>query len=303
MAEYKSLYLQPGTADELRENLAVMTADSAVLAGGTDLLPDLRQSGRQPDIYLSLWGLKELKTITMESGWLRIGAMATHDDAAREPLIETYFYALKMACRKVGSQQIRNKGTLCGSIANASPAGDIMPCVFLYGGEIEITGTDGARRVRAEDFLDENGKTKLNCREIITAVYLPVREGLRSCFVKLGSRREVTIAQLSLCAAWRETGERPEEKTVLRAYAGAVDVRPVPFDGRELPAAAGGDADAALRAAKRLRGQIWDIRMKRQRESKLKITEAEKLYKERAAMGVICELAEAMGKRGVTDEG
>ncbi len=294
MANYTSLYLQPETQEELLKCLPELTQASVVLAGGTDLLPRLRKSSGEPDIYLSLWGIESFREITLEQGWLRIGAMVTHDKAAADPQIERYFQALKMACRRVGSQQIRNKGTLCGSIANASPAGDILPCVFLFEGEIEVAGVSGTRWVRAEDFVGGNGKIKLGCGEIITAVCLPVKDNLQSCFVKLGSRREVTIAQISMCAAWEVNRECPEKRENLRAVAGAVDVRPLPFDGKELSEAASGDEDAVLRVSQRLRNQIYDIRIKRQRESKLKLTEAEKLYKERAAKGLICDIAAAI---------
>lgn len=302
MTDNKSLYLQPETQEELRSILPMLTEQSVVLAGGTDLLPGLRQSGREPDIYLSLWSLINAKEISLEQGWLRIGAMVTHDKAACDLLVEQYFYALKMACRRVGSQQIRNKGTLCGSIANASPAGDILPCVFLYGGEIEITGISGVKRVRAEEFSGDNGKLDLSCREIITAIYLPVKEGLLSCFVKLGSRREVTIAQISMCAAWNRDPQHPEKPVNLKAFVGAVDVKPVSFDCKELPKAVSGDREACDSAAIRLRAQIQGIRLKRQRESKLKLTEAEKQYKERAAKGIIYELIGEMKKTGGTYE-
>lgn len=283
----KSLYLQPETWEALIEAICMMTESSAVLAGGTDLIPKLRDQEEEPDIYLSLGGMKSLKEISVDKGWLRIGAMVTHDQAVGDPSVKKYFNALRMACQRVGSQQIRNKGTLCGSIANASPAGDIMPCVFLFGGEIEILGMSGVKRVGAEAFLDERGKRKLSPNEIITAIYLPMTDGLESCFIKLGSRREVTIAQISLCAAWK--------KEAIKAYVGAVDVKPVLFDGRELLAAADKDVDACESAARRLSDQIREIRLKRQRESKLKLTEAEKQYKENAAKGVILEMAETMG--------
>lgn len=317
MMRDSSLYFQPKTLGELQTVLPEMTKYSAVLAGGTDLMPRLRQSQEAPDIYLSLCGIEELKQITLEQGHLRIGAMVTHNIAAHDPLIEQYFYGLKMACERVGSQQIRNKGTLCGSIANASPAGDIMPCAFLYGGVLEIMGYGGTRSIKAEDFQRENGKAGLEAGEVITALLLPVREGLKSCFVKLGSRKEVTIAQISMCAAWNEpvigTGENAcgemeacEGRKAygdLRVCVGAVDLRPVEFAPEELAAAAEGEQGAAKRAAAQLSALIRDIRMHRQRESKLKLTEAEKLYKERASGGVIDEMVKVMKAVGNLDVG
>lgn len=289
MREITDKYLQPDTLEKLEELLPVMTDKSAVLAGGTDLFPRIREGKQTPDRYISLCRIEDLKKIEEIDGWLKIGAMVTHEQAAGDGKIKQYFKALHMACSKVGSQQIRNKGTIGGNIVNASPAGDIMPCVFLYGGEVEIMSTKGYRRIKIEEFLRENGKTDLGIQEILTAVWLPEDAEKKSCFIKLGGRREVTIAQISLCASWSEKGGRKEN---IKVYAGAVDVKPILFSEAELLAQ--DREEATEQAASALRRQIKEIRMRRMRESKLKITEAEKLYKERAAKGMIYDLAALM---------
>ena len=144
-------YLQPKSFEELESSLLRLTDKSVILAGGTDLLPKIRSGKKEPDIYLSLCRLEKLGNIERQGDWLKIGAMATHEQAADNPLIREYFTGLAMACSRVGSRQIRNKGTLGGSLANASPAGDIMPCVFLYGGKIEIVGKEGIRFVKQKN--------------------------------------------------------------------------------------------------------------------------------------------------------
>lgn len=219
-------YIQPNSLEELSVLLPDLPEHTVVLAGGTDLMPKLRAKRPEVDCMLSLWKVPELRGIWARDGWLRLGAMATHAEAAGSELVRQYAQALQMACARVGSQQIRNKGTLGGSLVNASPAGDIMPCLFLCGGRVELMGPDGVREVTSEEFLSPDGRASMGRKEILTAIRLPMDQELRSCFVKLGSRTEVTIAQISLCAAWRETSAGPE---VLRAYTGAIDSRSLPF--------------------------------------------------------------------------
>lgn len=280
-------YIQPGSMEELRALLPSLPEKTAVLAGGTDLMTQIR--ARHPDYacILSLWKIPQLRTVEEQAGWLTIGAMVTHAAAARDPRIRRWFRGLSMACSHVGSQQIRNKGTLGGSLVNASPAGDIAPCLVLYGGEVELLGVDGTRRLTMEQFLHPDGRTDLRPGEILTAIHLPIDEALDSCFVKLGSRREVTIAQISLCASWHlQDGQR----SGLRAVAGAIDRRPCSFPQPQLLA----DREQAEAAADCLAQQIREIRLKRTRPPKLKLTPAEQLYKERAARGVVFDLLDAM---------
>ena len=249
-------------------------------------MPQIRSRHPDYECILSLWKIPELRVIEETAdGFLKIGAMVTHAAAADNSLVRRYFQGLYMACSHVGSQQIRNKGTLGGSLMNASPAGDIAPCMFLYNGELEVLSSNGSRRMNMEEFLSPEGKTCLKPGEILTAIYLPIDAELNSCFVKLGSRREVTIAQISLCAAWKNRNGKPE---VLRAFTGAIDRRPCPFPDAALLS----DSASAEQAAEVLSEQIRQIRLKRTRPPKLKLTEAEQLYKERAAKGVVYDVME-----------
>lgn len=281
-------YIQPNSLAELKNLLPALPERTAVLGGGTDLLPRLRADRPELDCMLSLWKVPELREISVEDGWLRLGAMVTHEAAARDETVCRYFQALQMACSHVGSQQIRNKGTLGGSLANASPAGDIMPCLFLYQGQVEVLASEGSRRLSAEEYCKEDGRTALGAGDILTALWLPIVPELHSCFVKLGSRTEVTIAQISMCSAWRE---RPEGLEVLRAYVGAIDRRPVLFPDPGLLAR----EETLGQAADVLAEEVRRIRQNRSRPSKLKITEAEQCYKERASKGIICDVMEKMG--------
>lgn len=286
MSGEQIMYFQPGNREELIRDLGRMTEPSVVVAGGTDLLPVIRVKQPQIASYLSLSHMEELKKIERVDQYMKIGSMVTHTELAENEEIRKYFTALSMACEKVGSLQIRNRGTIGGSLVNATPAGDMMPCAFLYHGEMEILNAEGkVRRESAEDFLSQKGRSDIGCGEILTAVWLPVKPERRSCFAKLGTRKEVTISQISLCLSWEMRGE---QCCSLEGYMGSVDARPIVLTNLsclegECPV---GD-DKADCLSEELAGIIRGIRLASTRESKLRITEGEKLYKERAVKSVV----------------
>ena len=151
---------------------------------------------------------------------------------------------------------------------------------------------------KRKKFLTENGRTVLGRNELLTSIWLPVEEGQKSCFAKLGSRREVTIAQISLCISWKE-GDNGY--TDMKGFIGAVDVRPVEF---ECACLLGGKSEEKKEeAAQWLSQKIKSIRTSRARESKLKITEAEKRYKERAVKGIVFDTAEMIEREAEKGDG
>lgn len=286
-------YLQPKTMQELQEGLHGLSEKSVILAGGTDMMVHIRDMKPHIDTYLSLCKLKEMQGISEQDGWIRIGAMTTHAEAASDDKVKRYFNALSSACRRVGSQQIRNKGTIGGNLMNANPAGDVLPCIMLFGGEIETFSANGAyKRISIDKFPTETGKASLGRQEVLSAIWLPIDCNKKSCFVKLGSRTEVTIAQISLCLSWKKTDDKYDS---IEAYMGAVDTRPLKIE--EAQAALGNNPFSAENMdafSEMLSEKIRAIRMNRKHESKLKILECEKLYKERAVKGVVYDAVACM---------
>lgn len=296
MDKKENVFFQPDTLEEVRDILADMTEKSVILAGGTDLMIYIRDKKPDIDRYLSLCRLSELKKIKVDQDELKIGAMVTHNQAAEDLLIRKYFTALSVACGKVGSCQVRNKGTLGGNIMNASPAADTVPCICLFHGELEFMGKEGFYRKSIFQFLKEDRRDREKHQEILTAIYLPLEKdkNIESWFVKLGEREEVAISQISICACWENT---KEGKKNITGYLGAVDR--IPVSCREMENLEGEKISEIQgeKLAETLSRQITEIRKKRKKPSKLKITQAEQKYKERAVKGLLFDLIEKMNMR------
>jgi CO/xanthine dehydrogenase FAD-binding subunit len=191
------LYLKPKTLDEAVSLLA--SPGGQILAGGTDFYPALGErlpQGRVVDIT----ALREIRGISTESEWIRIGGLTTWSDVIRAPLPRC-FDALKAAAREVGSVQIQNRGTVAGNLCNASPAADGVPPLLALDAEVELASAAGRRRMPLDQFLAGNRKTLRRPDEILAVVLVPRRmEGAASAFLKLGARRYLVIS-ISMVAA------------------------------------------------------------------------------------------------------
>ena len=284
-------YMQPRSLEELQECLGKMDEKSKIMAGGTDLMIAFREKRPQLNRILSIVNVPELKGIEYvtreERAMVRIGALTSHARLADSPIIHKEFPAVAMAADHVGSQQIRNRGTIGGNLANASVGGDMVPLMVLLHAEMEIMNSNGEIRVvPMEEFLLGAGRTVLGSQDILLAVYIPVT-GKSSCFHKLGARDEVTIADISLCLTWTV---REGKLCQVEGVMGAVDGRPVWIDevrqyleGR-LPEEMDEEGLAAC-----LSDKIREIQSRRSRPSKLRIKECERNYKELAVRGVVAD--------------
>jgi CO/xanthine dehydrogenase FAD-binding subunit len=160
----------------------------------------------------------ELRGWSRENGSLRLGAGLTYAEAMREPLGEA-LVALAEASRTVGSPQIRNRGTLGGNLGTASPAGDALPPLLVYGAEVVCASVGGIRTVPLERFLVGPKQNALREDELILAVRLEQRPW-RQTFMKVGPRNAMVIAVVSLALAV------DEERGEVRASYGSAG--PVP---------------------------------------------------------------------------
>jgi CO/xanthine dehydrogenase FAD-binding subunit len=187
----KASYIKPRTLDEAMALLAA--GEARILSGGTDFYPALGDRVvRGPVVDVS--GLGELRGVSSEAGWFRIGGLTTWSEIIRTPLPRC-FDALKSAAREVGGVQIQNRGTVAGNLCNASPAADGVPPLLALDAEVELVSEVGVRRMPLTDFIVGSRKTQRKVDELLTAVLVPrVLENAASTFVKLGARRYLVIS-------------------------------------------------------------------------------------------------------------
>jgi CO/xanthine dehydrogenase FAD-binding subunit len=197
--------LSPTTLDDALE-LRARHPEALPILGGTDVMVDLNFERVRPDALLDLGEVPELRGWSAESGSVLLGAGVTYTELL-EPMLAAELPALAEAARTVGSPQIRNRGTIGGNLGTASPAGDALPPLLVYGAEVELASVGGSRTLPLEDFLLGPKRTALVHGELITGVRIP-RRPRRETFMKVGPRNAMVIAVCSLgLAVDEEHGE------------------------------------------------------------------------------------------------
>jgi len=159
------------------------TNDGAkLLAGGQSLLPVMKLDLAQPSDLVSLAGIAALREIQETKGALVVGALATHDEVASSPVVRKAIPALAALAAGIGDAQVRNRGTLGGSLAHADPAADYPAAVLALGATVE---TD-RRAIAGDDYFTGLFETALAPDEIVTAVRFPIPE--KAAYAKFASR-------------------------------------------------------------------------------------------------------------------
>lgn len=185
------MYFRPRTLEEAVHTLT--SHGGTILSGGTDFFPSLGERPI-PSPVVDISGITQLRGVSTDADFVRIGGLTTWTDIIRTPLPRC-FDALKSAAREVGSVQIQNRGTLAGNLCNASPAADGMPPLLVLDAQIELVSTAGVRRLPLTEFIVGNRKTLRRPDEMLSAVLVPrTLEDGSSAFLKLGARRYLVIS-------------------------------------------------------------------------------------------------------------
>ncbi|MBP1358151.1 MAG: xanthine dehydrogenase family protein subunit M [Sulfolobus sp.] len=158
------------------------------LAGGQSLLPMLKLRLLSVDYLVDLNPLKELDYISLGQNYIEIGATTRYYTALKSQIVNNNIPLLSKVLRKVGDMQVRNLGTLGGSIANADPASDVCATSLAFDAEIVATSISGSRVIKARDFFKGPFTTALNKDELVTAVRFPILEGYKFSYVKVVRR-------------------------------------------------------------------------------------------------------------------
>jgi CO/xanthine dehydrogenase FAD-binding subunit len=159
----------------------------------------LRTSAVHPDLLIDLSGLREISFIRKERGLIRIGAMTTFAQMQRDAMLAIHASCLARAAAHVGSVQIRNVATIGGNVANASPCADAIPVLLVLDTQVGILNRAGnVERRPLRDLLLGEGKTILRADEaIVDFSFVPLCDGQRSAFAKVGARSSVAVAKLN----------------------------------------------------------------------------------------------------------
>jgi xanthine dehydrogenase small subunit len=204
------LYFRPRSLEEALEILIQRSGEVRPIAGGTDILVAAKDGKANAAALFDLTAVPELRGIEEVGHELRIGAAVTHAEILASSLVARYCPALPMACGFVGGPQIRNRGTLGGNIAHGSPAADTVPALYVADARVEVVSVSDRRDVMISDFCTGPRQTVLAPDELIVAVRIPKRAGVRGAFLRLGQRQAQAISKVSVAVAMTFRGGQPE---------------------------------------------------------------------------------------------
>ena len=218
-------YEAPGSVEEALQLInGAGDRDVKVLAGGQSLIPVLRLRMNAPDLVVDLGRIAELRGVRDDGDAIAIGAMTTHDDVTREPLIRQHALLLSLAAETVADPQVRHRGTFGGSLAHADPAADMPAPALALGCEFVIAGPSGRRTVAASDFFTDLFTTAIGEGELLVEVRVPKHTGWGAHYEKFNHVAH-TWSIVGVAAAVRVDGGTIAEARVALTNMGLVPLR------------------------------------------------------------------------------
>src|SRR5690554_772566 len=186
---------RPQSVDEVKK-LFTEYENYLLLAGGTDLLLDIKKGKKDGEYLIDLNNVKELKTIKTTRSEIILGSMVKFKDLCENKLIKKYFNSIYWCAKTMGSPQIRNLATIGGNIINGAPAADIVPCLISLDALLFIESPKYERVISCEQYFTDYKKEKVTEREILTKIIIP-KNKLLTGFYKLGKRNSLAIARIN----------------------------------------------------------------------------------------------------------
>lgn len=179
-------------AVELLENEAGVTR---ILAGGTDVLVQLRYGNVEPDLIVDIKHIEAVRAITPEDGGFRIGAAVCGAELGSHEGVCKLWPGVVEAVELIGSTQIQGRATMVGNLCNASPAADSVPAMVAADATARIVGPDGSRDIAVKDIATGPGQTSLGRAELVESVFLPARQAHSGdAYLRFIPRTEMDIA-------------------------------------------------------------------------------------------------------------
>jgi len=193
------------TARDSRHAVALLAEhgpSAKVLAGGTDLLVDLKSAPHVPRVVIDISRAKDLKQIAITDQGLSIGALVTHTEIMRSPLIRDLIPVLVDAAHSIGAVQTRNLGTLGGNLVTGVPSMDSGPALYALEALVTVVGAAGRRQLPLAEFFSAPRKTVLKLGELLAEIVIPKRNlGKPADFQKFGLRKGQALALVNVAAS------------------------------------------------------------------------------------------------------
>jgi len=240
-------YVRPGSLDETLQILKDHEGEAKLLSGGYSLLPLIKLRLAQPGLLVDLRDVSGLDGITLTDDYLSIGARATHRQIHEAPVVRDTYLLLHDVTTTIGDPQVRNWGTIGGSVAHADPASDWPAVLLAAGATIVCRSQAGDRQVAARDFFVDTFQTAIEPTEVLTEIRIPRRSrGTGGAYEKL-ERKVGDFATVAVAAIVRLGADGRIEG----AGIGVTGVAETPFAATDAEAVLVGNApsDALFRQA------------------------------------------------------
>jgi carbon-monoxide dehydrogenase medium subunit len=188
-------YWEAPSLDEALTELSHSGTDVKVIAGGTDLVLNMKKKNILPPRVISLHNLKELDFTKTQDSTIRIGALSRHADLAANPLLRSHFPILCEAVGLIGSWQIRNVGTIGGNICNASPAADSVPALLVLDAQVILASKSAENKIPLDAFFTGPGESVLEPDQILKEIVIKLpQHPSAGCYLKLRRRKAVDVS-------------------------------------------------------------------------------------------------------------
>lgn len=194
-------YKKPESLEQVFNLLKTHGSKASLIAGGTDVMVQIRNTKRAPDVLISLRALKDLRYITKNGGY-HIGALTTHRMLELSGLIKKELSALNDAAASVGSVQVRNVGTIGGNICTAAPSADTAGPLLVLDADVVLEGPEGRRTVPIAEFFTGTYRTARTKDEVLIEFHIPEKMGeFGSAYWKHSRRKAMELPLLGVSIA------------------------------------------------------------------------------------------------------
>ena len=219
----------PESVDAAISLLAGASGDARVLAGGTDLLVQLRADMIEPELVVDIKRIAETRTVKEEDGGFRVGAAVAGAELKEHSSFSSVWPGVMYACDLIGSTQIQGRCSMAGNLCNASPAADSVPAMVAVGAIARIAGPNGVRDVPVEEVPTAPGRTSLAKGEFVVSIFFPKKvANTGDAYLRFIPRTEMDIAVVGsgVCLTLDDNGTCTAAKVALGAVAPTVILVP-----------------------------------------------------------------------------